>query len=112
MAKSLNYNSIKKQYLTVTLADEKQTTIMIGTPTKSDMDELKSLQGVIESLGEDTDSEKMDVMFTLCARLMSRNKGGIEITKEKIEDIFDLEDIVIFFHAYQDFLSEVMGGKN
>ena len=32
---SLNFNNIKKQYLTVTLRDENKTTIMICNPSKN-----------------------------------------------------------------------------
>ena len=52
-----------------------------------------------------------DLYFT-CARLMSRNKGGVKITKEFLEDIFDFEDILIFFNAYMDFIHGVTGSKN
>lgn len=112
MAKPLDFNTIKKQYLTLTLADENKTTLMIGTPNKKIMEEVILLQDSLESMEEEADVEKMDCLYNLCARLMSRNKGGIEITKEKLENLFDFEDIIIFFHAYMSFISEVMKEKN
>ena len=42
--KSLNFNNVKNTYLKVTLADDNNTTIMIGTPTKAIMDDLVLLQ--------------------------------------------------------------------
>ena len=36
---------------------------------------------------------------------MSRNKGNIKIEKELLENIFDIEDIMVFFKAYMDFVS-------
>lgn len=113
MAKPLNFNNLKKQYLTVTLPDEKKTTLMIGTPTKAIMDDLVLLQGGLETISEDeANVEATDDLYNACAKVMSRNKGGIEITKKELEKIFDFEDIMIFFNAYMDFISEVTGGKN
>lgn len=111
MAKPLNFNSVKKQYLPVTLADEKKTTLMIGTPTKAIMDDLILIQSSFGAVGDDN-GEMTDDLYRACAKVMSRNKGGIKITKEYLETVFDFEDIMIFFKAYMSFISEVTSGKN
>lgn len=113
MAKTLDFNKIKKKYLTVVLADEKNTTLIIGTPTKAIMDELISLKSAFDDISEDDiDSETMDEIYTVCAKLMSRNKTGKKITKEQLEKEFDFEDMLIFFNAYMDFITEISGEKN
>ncbi len=114
MAKPLNFNNVKKTYLTVTLADENNTTIMIGTPTKAIMDDLIALQDSIDGISstDETNMEDTDKLYSACAKLLSRNKGGILITKEFLSEIFDFEDIIIFFNAYMDFIGEVTNGKN
>ena len=113
MAKSLNFNNVKKQFLTVTLADEKNTTLMIGTPTKAIMDDLTLLQKSMESINDtESNSEATDDLYNACARVMSRNKAGVKITKEFLAEIFDFEDITIFFNAYMDFIDEVIASKN
>lgn len=113
MAKPLNFNNVKKKYLTVTLADEKNTTLMIGTPTKAIMDDLIVLKSSIETIEEDAaDTAATDDLYTACAKIMSRNKGGVKISKEYLAEIFDFEDIMIFFSAYMDFISEVTSEKN
>lgn len=113
MAKPLNFNNIKKRYLTVTLADEKKTTLMIGTPTKAVMNELILLQSNFESLEDgDANEETIDDLYITCAKVMSRNKGGIVVTKEYLEEVFDIEDIMIFFSAYMDFVGEIAEEKN
>jgi hypothetical protein len=109
MAKSLNFNNVKKQFLTVTLADEKNTTLMIGTPTKAIMDDLTLLQN---SMGSENNDEATDDLYNACARVMSRNKAGVKITKEYLEEVFDFEDITIFFTAYMSFIDEVIKSKN
>lgn len=111
--KPLDFNKVKKTYLSVTLADEKNTTIMIGTPTKAIMDDLAVLQSVIDSISEDdADIDATNDLYSACAKVMSRNKGKIKITKEYLEEIFDFEDIIIFFNAYMDFVTEVTSAKN
>ena len=113
MAKTLNFNNIKKSYLTVTLADEKETTLMIGTPTKKVMDDLLLLKSSLEALEEDeTNVDATDDLYAACAKVMSRNKAGVKITKEFLAEIFDFEDILIFFNAYMDFVSEIGNSKN
>lgn len=113
MAKVLNFNNVKKKYLTVTFADEKNTTIMVGTPTKAVMDDLSLLQKSINDTDNDeNDIEATDDLYEACARVMSRNKAGKKITKEYLAEVFDFEDITIFFNEYMDFIDEVIGSKN
>ena len=113
MSKALNFNNIKKQYLNVTLADEKETTLLVGIPTKKLMDDLMLLQSSLETIEENSDNtESLSELYTACAKIMSRNKAGIVITKEKLEDIFDFEDVTIFFNAYMEFIDDVVNSKN
>lgn len=113
MAKALNFNKVKKSYLPVTFADEQETTIFVGTPTKAIMDDLTVLQSGIEEMGEDgASAADTDSLFEACAKIMSRNKTGVKITKEYLETVFDYEDVMIFFSSYMDFLGEVVNQKN
>ena len=113
MAKSLNFNNVKKQFLTITLADEKCTTLMICTPTKAIMDDLIVLQESMTAVNNnETNTEAVDDLYEACARVMSRNKAGVKITKEFLANIFDFEDIILFFNAYMEFIDEVIGSKN
>lgn len=110
MSNTLDFTKIKKKYLTVTLADG--NVIMIGTPTKAIMDELTSLKTTLEAMSENEDSEVMDDLFGACAKLMSRNKTGKKIEKEYLENVFDFEDIIIFFNAYMEFINALSSEKN
>lgn len=108
---SLNYNKMKKRYLSVTLADEQETTIMIGTPTKAIMDDLLFLQSNMSTVSENS-PEVLDALYDSCARIMSRNKDGIKISTDYLAEIFDFEDILIFFNAYMTFVNELADSKN
>lgn len=110
MAKALDFNKIKKRYFTVTLADENNTTLMISTPTKEIMDEFIGMKDSLnaETLGDDA----IDMLYELCAKIMSRNKGGIKISQNDLVKIFDFEDIIVFIQAYTDFINELTNSKN
>ena len=110
MAKSLDFNLLKKRYLTVKLADEEQTVLMIGTPTKSVLDSFIALRDTISD--ETVGDEAIEELYDICAKIMSRNKAGKVITREKLEDVFDFEDVIIFIRAYTDFINEVSNSKN
>ena len=113
MGKTLNFNNVKKQFLTITLADEKSTTLFIGTPTKAIMDDLMILQESMSTVSDDkTNNEATDDLYSACAKVMSRNKGGVKITKEFLAEVFDFEDIILFFNAYMEFIDEVIASKN
>lgn len=113
MAKALDFTKVKKNYLPVTFDDEAKTTIFVGTPTKAILDELLVMQSSFDEIGEDgADEATADDLYIACAKVMSRNKTGAKITREYLETVFDFEDLIIFFHAYMDFISEVIGRKN
>lgn len=112
MSNTLDFNKIKKKYLTVTLADEQKTTIMVGTPTKTIMNELTSLEEFFNGLTDDVSPEVLDDLYSTCATVMSRNKTNTKIEKEHLENVFDFEDLMIFFTAYMAFLDALVSEKN
>lgn len=113
MSKPLNFNKTKKRYLTVTLADENQTTVMVCTPTKKVLSAILAIQDDITAAENGEVSEELlDDMYSICADILSHNKMGVKIEKELLDDIFDFEDITIFFNAYMDFIYEGTAGKN
>lgn len=113
MANTFNFNNLKKKYLTVTLNDEKQTTLLIGTPTKSIMDDLMILQSGKETVAEgETGLAEIDAIYDACARVLSHNKQGITVTAEKLGEICDIEDLIGFFTAYMTFVAEIGNEKN
>lgn len=111
MANVLDFTKRKKEYMTVKLDDEKKTVLMIGTPTKAILNEFISIN---DTIGEDggADAQAIDDLYSVCAKVMSFNKGGIRITPEYLEDFFDIEDVMIFFKAYGEFMSSVTNAKN
>ena len=110
MAKTLDFNTLKKQFLTVKLPDENKTTLMIYTPTKAILDSFLNMK---DNLSDGTiGDEAIEELYEIVAKIMSCNKGGVKVTKEMIEELFDFEDVVIFIKAYTEFISEVTNSKN
>ena len=111
MAKTLDFTTRKKEYLTVKLNDEKKTVLMIGTPTKTILDEFIAINERIEDAGG-ADKEAIEDLYRVCAKVMSFNKGGIKITADYLGEFFDVEDVMIFFKAYGEFMASVTSSKN
>lgn len=108
MAKTLDFNKVKKQYLTVKLADEDQTTLLITTPTKKTLEEFINIRDLVN----DGNADVMDEFYEITAKIMSHNLNKKQITKEYIENNFDFEDIIIFIQAYTEFIREITNQKN
>ena len=112
MAKTLNFNTVKKQYLTLTFNDEKKTTVMVGTPTKAIMNELLAVSESLNNDGDEISQDTLDELFYISSRVISRNKGGVKISKEYLEEMFDIEDLLLFFNTYMQFITELTNTKN
>lgn len=111
MSNVLDFTTRKKQYLTIKLDDEKKTVLMVGTPTKEILDEFIAIN---ENLNENdgADSEALNDLYNICAKIMSFNKGGIEITPEYLATFFDVDDIAYFIKGYTTFISSITNAKN
>lgn len=106
MTNSINFKTLKKQFLTVTLPNGK--ILQIGTPTKKVYDALNSIESNIDN----GDNGNIDELYEATAVAMSRNKTGAKITKQYLEDLLDIEDIIVFYNAYLGFINELSNVKN
>ena len=110
MANVLDFNKTKKKYFNVVLNDDEQTKLAIMTPTKRLLTELMEM--LPETTGEIPTEEELTSLYELTARLMSRNKTGRPVTADELAEILDFEDLVTFFEAYTDFLTQAANEKN
>lgn len=110
MSRTLNFNNLKKRYMTVTFPNEEQTSIMINTPTKKILEEFVGMQSIVEDSSKQ--SEVMDAFYSVVAKIMSHNKGGVKITKDFLEEYLDFEDIMTFVQSYTEFIQEITNQKN
>lgn len=110
MAQTLDFNKIRKNYLTIVLPDEAKTRIQIFTPTKRLLTELTDK--IPEPSNGMPSEEDLAGLYDFCAQLMSRNKAGQVITGEQLVECLDFEDLITFFEVYTDFVTTFAKSKN
>ena len=107
------FNTMKKASLEIILNDERQTKIHLYTPSKKLLTELVGLSKGLSTITDDTnDIEDIDQLYAICAKVISRNRENITISSDKLESIFDMEDLIIFLEAYIEFMAEIQSSKN
>ena len=110
MAKSFDFNKVKPKTMNVTLSDENKTVLSVMTPDKKLRDDLVTLY---ENVDETDEDEINEALYDLSARVMSRNKQGIEINSKQLKELFpDHMFIMAFLNAYVEFIGEVVDSKN
>lgn len=105
MAKTLDFNTRKKNFMKIVLSDPDKTTVNVATPTKALLTELAVIMAD-KSKGGAPDEERMSSLYDFCARLMSRNRENKVITKELIESCLDFDDLIYFMDCYTDFIND------
>ena len=116
MAKTLDFTTKKKQFMTVKLNDAEKTTLVINTPTKEVFDILFECFGKLNEMEKTNDPKVIKntfgELYEVCAMAMSHNKNRKHITAADLAKMFDFEDLLLFFNAYMDFVGEVAATKN
>lgn len=116
MGKTLDFTRHKKSFLTVKIDDEQKTVLFVNTPTKEIYEEMfdcfELLEGVqnAQKLSEVRDS--LDAIYRTCAKALSHNKQRKHFTDHELEAIWDVEDVILFFTEYMDFVAGEADGKN
>jgi hypothetical protein len=85
--------------------------IRVRMPTKRVFDALLGLRDRLSSLTTD-DAGQLDEIYGLIAIVMSNNLEHREITRDYLSDLFDIEDVQTFFHAFMAFISGVVSDPN
>lgn len=109
MSKSLDFNTLKKQTLAITLPDEKQTKLFITTPNKKTFEKFVAIRN---ALTDENNESIIDDLYDMVGEIMSHNKAGKKITGKYLSDVLDFEDLIIFIQAYTDFISGITNSKN
>ncbi|MBE6976220.1 MAG: hypothetical protein E7439_03360 [Ruminococcaceae bacterium] len=111
---TLNFNKYRPPILPVEMMDEAGTIIHITPPTVDLQEELRARMPELSALLDGDNDDVRAGFFELAARLMSCNRNMRKITPEQIRDTFrlDEEDLVVFFHAYAEFVTGIENAKN
>ena len=114
MAKTLDFNSMKRPILRLVMQDEAKTNIDVSTPTEGLIEELAAATRELDAVLQSGDASMVQAIYDLAARLISCNRNFMKVTAEELRDKYklNLEDLVIFYSAYLDFIDEVTNSKN
>ena len=114
MERTLNFNTLQRPTLLLTMPDEGQTQIKVCTPTEALVEELTRVAPQLEATVKNNDAEAIAAIYVLAARLMNCNRSFISVTVQDLRDKYklDLEALIVFFGAYVDFINEVTNAKN
>ena len=114
MRKTLNFNDFVHPELLLTMRDEKQTRIRVSAPTVNLQEELRANLGSIRAALNGEDTGAREALYEFAARLINCNYDGIIVTPEDlaVKYLLDLEDLVVFYAAYLDFIDTIESEKN
>lgn len=114
MAKTLDFNSMKRPTLRLVMQDEAKTCISVSTPTEALVEELTEAMPQLDTVLQSNDGSMIQAIYDLAARLISCNRDYKKVTAEDLRDQYklNLEDLVIFYSAYLDFINEITNSKN
>ena len=114
MARKIDFNSIVKPMLEITLRDEARTVVHVTTPTEGLVEKLAANADQLRAAVNGGTAEAIKAVFELTAELVNCNLDGIRVTAEELRDKYGLKlfDVIIFFNAYMEFIEDIKNAKN
>ena len=114
MAKTLDFNTLQRPTLLLTMLDDDKTQIKVSTPTEALVTELAEAAPALESLAETGGKDAIEAIYDLAARLISCNRDHLTVTADDLRTKYrlDLESLIVFFDVYVDFINEITNAKN
>lgn len=114
MAKTINFNALRRPSLPLVMSDEAQTKITVGAPSEGLVEELQQIAPEMQTALQSENAESIRTIYDLAARLMSCNREGITVTATDLRDVYKLglEELIFFYQAYMDFIAEITNAKN
>ena len=114
MENHVDFNRHRPPILVVSLPDARSTTLHVTPPTVDLQEELRARHAELDALLRGNDEETRGAMYDLAARIMSCNRNMMKITGEQLLKTYhlDVEDLVVFYNEYADFLRSIEKAKN
>jgi hypothetical protein len=109
----LDFNSAQRPTLELTMMDDARTILRVKTPPESMIQELQNMSAELRKL-ETGDGDAVGMIYDLAARLMSQNRDYIKVTAEDLRGKYRMavEDLILFYSAYLDFINTLTNEKN
>lgn len=112
--RELNFNSVQRPTLMLTMKDEAQTKIPVSMPTEQLIEQLQAVGPDLTAAVQNNDEALLLQIYDLAAKLISCNRVMVKVTSDELRFKYhlNLEDLVLFFGAYVDFIDEIQNAKN
>ena len=110
MVKALDFRKSKRPTLPITFDDD--LTVNIYTPDKELLEDMLDYQKELDSLSENSDQDKLNSMYEMCARILSNNRETREFSPEEVTHLLDTRDVRMFIQGYAAFVAEYSKAKN
>lgn len=113
MAK-LDFNTVKRPTLELVMQDEAKTVIKVTTPKEALIEKLQATLPELQGTLANGDQEAIGLCYDLAARLINCNLNFVTVTVEELRGKYGLglENLLLFYSAYLDFISELHDAKN
>ena len=104
---TFDFNKIQKSTFPVILKDKKKTKLTL-------LNQTKEIASAIVTLNEpkNTGEEAFACWHQTVALILSRNQEGVTVEASEVEELYDLEEMMIFVRKYDEFCAEILLGKN
>jgi hypothetical protein len=114
MARELNFNSLERPHLKLTMRDADHTVLRVTTPTEELVERLTACADGLQEVLEKKDADAARAAWDLLAELLSYNMEGIKVTANDLIVKYGLflDDAVVLMKAYLDFITELTNAKN
>lgn len=112
--KELDFNSAIRPTLELTMMDEARTHISVKIPSEKQIRRLASTMAQLRDIVTAQDLGGITTVYDMAAELISGNRQLLTVTGEDLAEKYhmELEDIVLFFSAYSDFIADIKNAKN
>lgn len=107
----LDFTKVKKRTMQVIFNDSKNTSVEVLTPTKAIMDEIIVIDELLRD-PEKAENVTNDMIYELCCKIVNRNTDQIKITKKYLEQVWDIDDVYLFYYSYANFITDQANSKN
>lgn len=114
MSKTLDFNTLAPQVLTLVMRDDERTRIEVGVPTERLVEHLQQIAPTLNRMVQEPEKADNRDLYELAARLISCNHSGVTVTAEELRDKYrmNLEMMVAFYNAYVGFINDITNEKN
>lgn len=114
MARELNFNSLERPHLKLTMRDADHTVLRVTTPTEGLIERLTACADELQEVLNKKDQNATRAAWDLLAELLSYNMEGIKVTADDLRGKYGLylEDAIVLVAAYFDFINDLKSAKN